>query len=271
MGEQGDFLKIQNVTKIFNKGTDRQVVALDNVSILINEGEFISLIGTSGCGKTTLLRIIAGLDSLYEGTALLEGLPISKPGVDRGVIFQDHRLLPWLTIEKNIGFGLRNKNRKEKATRIQEHINLVGLKGFEKSYPHQVSGGMAQRASIARGLVNNPRILLLDEPLGALDTLTRMYMQKEIERIWKNEIELEQKEKPGKKLTMIMITHDIEEAVYLSDRIIIMSSRPGKIKKVIDVPLARPRDRNSYDFVKIKDQLLEEFQLQAEKYFAYTI
>jgi ABC-type nitrate/sulfonate/bicarbonate transport system ATPase subunit len=263
------FLSLKNLSMIFNKGTNQEVVALQNIDLNITQGEFVSIIGTSGCGKTTLLRIIAGLENEYDGQALLNGNPILKPGLDRGVIFQDHRLLPWLTIEKNIGFGLRDKNKESKSEQIRNHINLVGLKGFEKSFPHQLSGGMAQRAAIARGLINKPRILLLDEPLGALDALTRMHMQKELERIWKKEEQLQTGGNTG--LTMIMITHDVEEAVYLSDRIVIMSSRPGRIKRIVDVPLARPRDRDSYDFLKIKDDLLAEFQLQAEKYFAYTI
>jgi ABC-type nitrate/sulfonate/bicarbonate transport system ATPase subunit len=265
------FVKLSRLTKIFNKGTDHEVTALQDVDLTVAKGEFVSIIGTSGCGKTTLLRIIAGLENEYDGQALLNGVPILKPGLDRGVIFQDHRLLPWLTIEKNVGFGLRTGDKAARAEQIQNHINLVGLKGFEKSLPHQLSGGMAQRAAIARGLVNKPKILLLDEPLGALDALTRMHMQKELERIWKQEEKAEREENVGSALTMIMITHDVEEAVYLSDRIVIMSARPGRIKRIVDVPLARPRDRDSYDFIKIKDELLSEFQLQAEKYFAYTI
>jgi len=143
---------------------------------------------------------------------------------------------------------------------IQEHLELVGLQGFEKSYPHQLSGGMSQRAAIARALVNRPEILFLDEPLGALDALTRMYMQKELDRIWQQE-----------KITMVMVTHDVEEAVYLSDRIVIMSCRPGRIKKIINVPLPKPRDRASYDFGRIKDEVLKEFHLQADEHFAYAI
>ena len=264
-------LNIKSLSMIFDKGTKKAVTALENIDLDIAQGEFISIIGTSGCGKTTLLRIIAGLETGYAGTALLRGAPIEKPGLDRGVIFQDHRLLPWLTIEDNVGFGLRDKDRSARLLQIQNHINLVGLNGFEKSFPHQLSGGMAQRAAIARALINKPQVLLLDEPLGALDTLTRMHMQKELERIWRHEKKLEQEENANAALTMIMITHDIEEAVYLSDRIVIMSSRPGRIKRIVDVPLARPRDRDSYDFITIKDELLAEFQLQAEKHFSYTI
>jgi ABC-type nitrate/sulfonate/bicarbonate transport system ATPase subunit len=163
------------------------------------------------------------------------------------VVFQDHRLLPWLTVEKNVSLGLKDAKKPEARQSVQEHIELVGLKGFEKHYPHQLSGGMSQRAAIARALVNRPEILLLDEPLGALDALTRMYMHQELERIWK------------------------QEAIFLSDKIVVMSSRPGTIKKIIPVPLARPRDRASYDFVKIKEEVLDEFQLHTAHPFSYTI
>jgi ABC-type nitrate/sulfonate/bicarbonate transport system ATPase subunit len=176
------------------------------------------------------------------------------------VVFQDHRLLPWLTIEKNVGLGLKNAKSDESRQTIQEHLELVGLKGFEKHYPHQLSGGMSQRAAIARALVNRPEILLLDEPLGALDALTRMYMHQELERIWNKE-----------GITMIMITHDVEEAIVLSDKIVVMSSRPGTIKKIIPVSLARPRDRASYDFVRIKEEVLAEFHLHTEHPFSYSI
>lgn len=253
-------LELKNVSRAF-ADKKQTVSALEDVNLDIKEGEFISIIGTSGCGKTTLLRIIAGLDTSYNGKALLNGNPIIKPGLDRGVVFQDHRLLPWLSIAENIGFGLHNKSKSERNDIINRHIKIVGLGGFEKSYPSQLSGGMAQRAAIARALVNNPKMLLLDEPLGALDALTRMHMQRELERIWHEE--------PS--LTMIMITHDVEEAVYLSDRIVVMSARPGKIKKIIPVPLARPRDRDNYDFIHIKEELLAEFHLQAKKYFSYSI
>ncbi|MEI7812685.1 MAG: ABC transporter ATP-binding protein [Ignavibacteria bacterium] len=253
-------LKITDLTKIFNDA-EQTVVALKDVNLNVNKGEFISIVGTSGCGKTTLLRIIAGLEKEFQGEAVLDGKAIRTTGIDRGVIFQEHRLLPWLTIEDNVGFGLYKKKRTEKKEIVQKHIDLVGLNSFEKAYPFQLSGGMAQRAAIARALVNQPEVLLLDEPLGALDALTRMYMQQELETIWKKE----------NNLTMIMITHDVEEAVFLSDRIVIMSARPGKIKKIIDVPLPRPRDRDGYDFVKIKEELLAEFHLQADKYFTYSI
>jgi ABC-type nitrate/sulfonate/bicarbonate transport system ATPase subunit len=260
--DQTGTLEINNLTKKFKVNGDATPV-LENINLTVTSGEFISIIGPSGCGKTTLLRLIIGLENSYEGDILLDGTRIKGPGLNRGVVFQDHRLLPWLTVERNVGLGLEGKRsgNGDRKQIVQEHLELVGLQGFEKAHPNQLSGGMAQRAAIARALVNQPEILLLDEPLGALDAMTRMYMQQELEKIWQRE----------KKVTMIMITHDVEEAVYLSDKVVIMSSRPGTIKKIIPVPLARPRDRAGYDFMKLKEEILEEFQLHAEKYFSYAI
>lgn len=260
--EQTGTLEINNLNKRFKVNGDATPV-LKNINLAVKPGEFISIIGPSGCGKTTLLRLIIGLENSFEGEILLDGERIKGPGLNRGVVFQDHRLLPWLSVERNVGLGLEGKRNGsgDRKQIIQEHLELVGLKGFEKAHPGQLSGGMAQRAAIARALVNKPEILLLDEPLGALDALTRMYMQRELEKIWQR----------GKDVTMIMITHDVEEAVYLSDKVVIMSSRPGTIKKIIPVDLARPRDRAAYDFMKLKEEILEEFHLHAEKVFSYAI
>ena len=258
MEKQGT-LHVRNLMKRF-KGRGEDLLALEDINLSVEPGEFISIIGASGCGKTTFLRLVVGLESDYEGDILLDRQKLNGPSLNRGVVFQDHRLLPWLTIEKNVGLGLKETKSPEARKTIQEHIELVGLQGFEKNYPHQLSGGMSQRAAIARALVNRPRILMLDEPLGALDALTRMYMHQELERIWEQE-----------GITMIMVTHDVDEAIYLSDKIVIMSNRPGTIKKIIPVHLARPRDRASYDFVKIKEQVLEEFHLHTEHPFSYTI
>lgn len=257
--ERSGTLEVKNLHKRF-RSRHQELTVLNDINLTVSPGEFISIIGSSGCGKTTFLRLVVGLEKDYEGDILLDGKRLNGPDRNRGVVFQDHRLLPWLTIEKNVGLGL--KNAKDDAARrtVQEHIELVGLKGFEKHYPHQLSGGMSQRAAIARALVNRPEILLLDEPLGALDALTRMYMHQELERIWKQE-----------GITMIMITHDVEEAIFLSDKIVVMSSRPGTIRKIIPVPLARPRDRASYDFIRIKEEVLEEFHLHTEHPFSYSI
>jgi ABC-type nitrate/sulfonate/bicarbonate transport system ATPase subunit len=252
-------LQIKDVNKTYRVKND-DISILEDINLGVSKGEFVSVIGASGCGKTTLLRLLVGLEGDYQGEILLNGERLNGPSINRGIVFQNHRLLPWLTIEKNIGLGLKNGKSAESRKTIHEHVELVGLTGFEKSYPHQLSGGMSQRAAIARALVNRPEILLLDEPLGALDALTRMYMQQELDRIWRQE-----------ETTMIMVTHDVEEAVYLSDRIVIMSCRPGRIKRIIPVPLARPRDRASYDFIRIKEEVLKEFHLQAEEHFAYAI
>lgn len=241
-------VKISNVHKSF-KIDGATVEVLDNISLDFERGEFVSIVGASGCGKSTLLRIIAGFESVSEGEITLDGKVITKPSIESGMVFQESRLFPWLTAEKNIDFGISRKiSKSEKKKTVQEHIDLVGLKGFEKALPKQLSGGMQQRVSIARGLINNPQLLLLDEPFGALDAITRINMQNEILRIWEAE-----------KKTMIMVTHDVDEAIYLGDKVIVMSSRPGKIRKVIPIDLPRPRDRSSAQFISIRKEIYKEF------------
>ncbi|WP_378953565.1 ABC transporter ATP-binding protein [Pelosinus sp. sgz500959] len=257
---EGANIIVKNVNKNF-KTKNKEVNALQNVNLHIQKGEIISIIGSSGCGKSTLLRIIAGLDVEYDGDVQLNGQRIVGPGIDRGIVFQEHRLFPWLTVEENIAFGLQSVPVADAKQTIKEHIELVGLQGFEKSYPHQLSGGMAQRASIARALVNRPQVLILDEPFGALDALTKMQMQQEVLRIWEVE-----------KMTMILVTHDIDEAVFLGDRVIVMSGGPGRIKKNIPVELPRPRDRNSYEFSQFRKIVYQEFFAeQQQQPFAYVI
>ncbi len=241
------YLKLEHVNKFYEKdGAAFQV--LDDISFDVKEGEFICIVGASGCGKSTLLRAIAGLDPKHEGSISLNGEAITRPEKTRGMVFQEHRLFPWLTVEKNIGYVLNSGSKAQKKALVQEHIELVGLKGFEKAYPKQLSGGMAQRAGIARALVNQPEILLLDEPFGALDAFTKIQMQKEVKRIQKQD---------GK--TMILVTHDIDEAVFLADRIIVMSARPGRIKKIVNVELPEPRNRNTIDFLDIRKIIYNEF------------
>lgn len=244
--EQGN-LAIRNVSKKFNV-TNGTLDVLKEVNFSVVPGEFVSIVGASGCGKSTLLRLIVGLDSDYSGDILLDGNAISGTSLDRGIVFQEHRLLPWLTVEDNVGLGLESSGQSaaERKRIVHEHIRLVGLAGFEEAYPHQLSGGMAQRAAIARGLVNRPEILLLDEPLGALDALTRIYLQEELLRIWEQE-----------KTTMILVTHDVEEAIFLSDKIVVMQARPGAIREVLPVELPRPRDRASHEFADVKRQILD--------------
>jgi ABC-type nitrate/sulfonate/bicarbonate transport system ATPase subunit len=242
-------IEIKQLTKHYEvKGKPLKV--LDDISLSIKPGEFISIVGSSGCGKSTLLRLLIGLESGYEGEILLDGQRIQGTSLDRGIVFQEHRLFPWLTVEQNVGLGLLNApgTQAAKDKSVQEHISLVGLKGFEKAYPYQLSGGMSQRVAIARALVNRPEVLLLDEPFGALDALTRTRLQQELQRIWQAE-----------GITAILVTHDVEEAVYLGDRVVVMQPRPGRIRRVVDVPLARPRDRVSAEFTAIKDDVLSEF------------
>ncbi len=243
---QKNILEIKKVQKIFHT-KDKDVEAIRNVDLNVKEGEFISIIGASGCGKTTLLRLIAGLERDYSGDILLDGKRVEKAGLDRGVIFQDHRLLPWLTVEDNLTLGLEG-TKKELQDQVKEYLHKVDLDNFEKVYPGQLSGGMAQRVSIARALMRHPRILLLDEPLGALDALTKMNMQVEISKIWEEE-----------KTTMIMVTHDIDEAIYLGDRVVVMRPRPAEVDEIINIELPRPRLRSSSDFAFYRNQIINIF------------
>lgn len=240
-------LIVNNLSKVFE--VNKIVVSvLDNVNIEIQSGEFICIVGRSGCGKSTLLKIIAGLLDCNAGSVKLGGKVIQEPDIDLGMIFQEHRLLPWLTIKENVALGLHNISREKKNFIISKYLELVNLTGFENAYPHQLSGGMAQRASIARSLVNNPKVLLLDEPFGALDALTRIQMQKEILKIWEKE-----------KATMILVTHDIDEAIYLGDRVVVMSSRPGTILDIFQISLPRPRDRAGPLFSNLKTEIYSYF------------
>jgi sulfonate transport system ATP-binding protein len=240
-------LEIKELYKAFSVN-GKTVPVLNDINLGIRKGEFVSIVGHSGCGKSTILKIIAGLVEYSRGTVSLDGKSINGPGLERGMIFQDHRLLPWLTVQENIALGLYEYKGRELRNIVGRHIELVSLGGFEAAYPHQLSGGMAQRAAIARALVHNPDILLLDEPFGALDALTRIQLQQEVLRIWEKE-----------KTTMILVTHDIDEAIYLSDRVIVLSNRPARIQKTVKVDLARPRDRNSYDFSLLRKNVYQEF------------
>jgi len=254
-----EYLKIDKLSKSFIVDGE-QLKVLNNINLSIKSGEFICIVGSSGCGKSTLLRIISGLETEYSGDVILNNKRIVKPGLDRGFVFQEPRLFPWLTIEGNLMYALQEKNKQEKKNNVKKHIELVGLEGFENVYPHQLSGGMAQRASIARALINRPDILLLDEPFGALDAFTKIQMQKEMLRIHSAE-----------KSTMILVTHDIDEAVYLADRIIVMSSRPGSIKEILPVNLTRPRNRNSKDFLSLRKLIYDNFFTDEEVTDDYAI
>jgi len=240
---------VQQVTKSFPAPDDplarRQ--ALGDISLSIAPGELVSLVGPSGCGKSTLLRLIAGLEAPDSGELLIGSEPINKPSAERGLVFQDPNLFPWLTVRRNIEAGLvARRVLHEKRNEVDEFMRLVGLQGFADAYPYHLSGGMAQRVALARALINHPKVLLLDEPLGALDAFTRMRMQDEVLRLWEN-----------RRTTMLLVTHDIDEAIYMSDRIMIMTQPPGRIDRVITNALARPRDRSSSEFLQLRSDILE--------------
>ncbi len=239
-------LEIRQLSKSFPVDGKRLEV-LRNINLNIRPGEFVSIVGSSGCGKSTLLRLLVGLDDEHEGQLLLDGRKLEGTSLDRGIVFQEHRLFPWLNVRQNVALGLLNAEapEDEKARSVQEHIELVGLKGFENALPHQISGGMSQRVAIARALVNRPRVLLMDEPFGALDALTRTHLQQELQRIWAAE-----------GLTTVLVTHDVDEAVYLSDRIVVLQPRPGRVREVIDVTLPRPRVRTSFAYTQVRDRVL---------------
>ena len=242
--EEDIILEIQDVNRIY-KDAETETVALSDINFQVKRGEFISIIGASGCGKTTLLRLIAGLDKPQQGSLKLNGNTISGADPKRGYVFQQGGLFEWLTVEQNIAAGLKARHvYKENKDRIPEFVEMVGLSGFEKVYPHQISGGMAQRVAIARSLINDPEVLLLDEPMGALDNFTRADLQDKI---------LEIRKKTG--ATMILVTHDVDEALYLSDRIVIMTPRPGRISEVIDVNIHHPRYRNGPDYIELREKL----------------
>jgi sulfonate transport system ATP-binding protein len=233
-------LVLRGVGKTFSTGRQR-VPVLDGLDLNVAAGEIVTLIGGSGTGKSTLLRIIAGLERADRGTVRLGTRSIDRPGRDRGMVFQDPRLLPWLTVRGNIAFGLGGGAKSDHRRAVDDHIRLVGLSGFEDAYPSQLSGGMAQRVGLARAMVNRPQVLLLGEPFGALDALTRLQMQSETLRLWQAE-----------RCTMVLVTHDIDEAIYLGDRVVVLSGRPGKIGAIYPVPLARPRDRSDPVFGQLR-------------------
>ncbi|UCR87340.1 ABC transporter ATP-binding protein [Pseudomonas chlororaphis] len=226
-----------------------ELEAIREFNLEIAEGEFVAIVGSSGCGKSTLLRLLIGLDTQFRGEIRVDGKAVNGIGGERGIVFQEHRLFPWLTVEENIGLGLVNEalSAAERQTRIADFIELVGLTDFTRAYPHQLSGGMAQRVAIARGLVASPRILLLDEPFGALDALTRQQMQDELLAI-----------RERARITTVLVTHDVEEAIFLADRVVVMEPRPGRIKRVVEIALPHPRQRSSFDFHQLREELLHE-------------
>ncbi|WP_297532333.1 ABC transporter ATP-binding protein [Thalassolituus sp.] len=236
------------------KGLNKQfgeVTALKDINLKIHKREFVCVIGPSGCGKSTLIRILAGLEQASSGQVLLNGEPVTEPGPERGMVFQGYTLFPWLTVKKNIMFGLLESgyDKGTAESEAREWINLIGLTKFENSYPHQLSGGMKQRVAIARALANRPKVLLMDEPFGALDAQTRAKMQAYLLEIWKN-IDI----------TVFFITHDLDEAVYLADRILVLKANPGEVQEIVEVPVPQPRSPDQFmnpEFLATKQHIEE--------------
>ncbi len=242
---------IRHLSKSFTLN-GKPLPVLSDVNLNIRSGESLAIVGASGSGKTTLLRILAGLDSADGGEVLIDGKAVRGVGAERAVIFQEPRLLPWLTVLENVAFGLDTSGvgREEAKSRARRYVQLVGLQSFENAYPRQLSGGMAQRVGIARALAVQPEILLLDEPLGALDAMTKISMQQELTRIWRDE-----------DVTTILVTHDLEEAIYLADRILILPREKNAAPRLIEIDLPRPRDRSAPEFVRHREELLNLFGL----------
>lgn len=244
-------VSVRDLSKSFVLNGQRLRVLRD-LNIDIRSGEALAIVGPSGCGKTTLLRVLAGLEQPDKGTVLIDGHPMQGVGTERAIIFQEPRLLPWLTVLANVAFGLEVRGilRDDAEARARHYIRLVGLTEFETAYPRQLSGGMAQRVGIARALTVQPEILLLDEPLGALDAMTKLTMQEELSRIWREE-----------KVTMVLVTHDLEEAIYLADRVLVMPKGTGNTPLLVEIDLSRPRERAEPQFVALRRRLMGEFGL----------
>ena len=250
-------VSIQAVSRVFETAKGQRTQALQPVDFEVRDNDFVTILGPSGCGKSTLLRIVAGLDHATSGRVLLDGVPVEGPGADRGMVFQSYTLFPWLTIEQNIRFGLRERGMLESAQkeRAAYFIAKVGLRGFEQHFPKQLSGGMQQRTAIARALANDPKILLMDEPFGALDNQTRVLMQELLLGIWESE-----------RKTVLFVTHDIDEAIFMANRVAVFSARPGRIKTELAVDLPHPRHytiKTSPEFMDLKARLTEEIRAES--------
>ena len=243
-------LIFENVSKSFLRtDSDGLTHALTDINMTIEDGEFVCIVGPSGCGKSTLLRLIAGLIVPTTGSITLSGKKVEGTDSDRGMVFQKPTLFPWLTVGENVGFSA-NLNKQNNEKEVDRLLEKVGLMEFKNSYPHQLSGGMAQRVSLIRTMINKPNVFLLDEPLGALDAFTRMNMQDELIKLWQEN-----------KHIMIMVTHDVDEAIYLSNKVVIMEPRPGRIKKILDLDLDYPRNRTSKEFTDYRNEILETLNI----------
>jgi sulfonate transport system ATP-binding protein len=251
-------LEINQVSKTFINENE-WIHVLDNIDLSVKEGEFLTIIGPSGCGKSTLLKLVAGLDLNFEGDILVGDQEVNGPSKDRGFIFQEHRLFPWLNVEKNIAGNLSLKNP-DIQKRVDDLITLVNLKGFEKAYPRQLSGGMSQRVAIARALLRNPEVLLLDEPFGALDAFTRSHLQEALLEIWEEN-----------QTTMVLVTHDIDEAIFLSSKVVVMDAKPGRVKAIVPIDLPYPRRRTGKSFQEFRTVILNHLEHKVEEVEDWTI
>lgn len=242
-------VRVERVSQMF-RGGEQPVSVLDDVSLEIREGELVCLLGPSGCGKSTLLNILAGFLQPTSGRVLIDGVPVTAPDRRRVFVFQERGVFPWLTVEGNIAFGLGDLSSDERRQRIAHYVALVGLSGFERAYPHELSGGMKQRLEVARALAVNPDILFLDEPFGALDSITRLLMRSELLRIWEAE-----------KKTIVFVTHDIDESVQLADRVVVMSARPAHISRTVEIDIPHARDLSSRRYIELRDAIFEQIGL----------
>ncbi|HLH04570.1 MAG TPA: ABC transporter ATP-binding protein [Bryobacteraceae bacterium] len=242
-------MSVEHVDMTFTRdGSDMRV--LDDINLEIADGEFICLLGPSGCGKSTLLSAMAGFLTPTRGEIRIDGEAVRGPDPRRIFVFQERGVFPWLTVEGNIGFGLYNLPRAERERRIARYVEMVGLKGFEKTYPAELSGGMKQRLEVARALAVNPDLLLLDEPFGALDSITRLVMRRELLRIWEAE-----------RKTVVFVTHDIDEAVQLADRVVVMSARPARVQQIVEIDIEHPRDLSSPRYLELRDGIFQQIGL----------
>ncbi|HJJ29838.1 MAG TPA: ABC transporter ATP-binding protein [Methanocorpusculum sp.] len=244
------WVKVEDATKTFSSRKG-DVTALSHVNLEVHDGEFVCLLGPSGCGKTTLLRMIGGLDVPTSGTVSIDGKIVDGPSPKMTMVFQEYSLYPWRTVAENVGFGLEMTGvpKEQRTIEVNKRLALVGLAGFADSYPFELSGGMRQRAAVARALATDPAVMLMDEPFGALDAQTRNKMQRELLQIWDET-----------KKTILFVTHSVDEAVYLSDKIVILTPRPGRIHKIYENPLPRPRDRTGVEFARLRKDVLTEIE-----------
>lgn len=232
-------------------GEEKGVQVLDGIDLTVAAGEFVCLVGASGCGKTTLLNVVGGFLRADEGEVLIDGRAVRGPDPRRIFVFQERGVFPWLTVEGNVGFGLAALPAAERAARVRHFIELVGLQGFERAYPHELSGGMKQRAEVARALAVDPDMLFLDEPFGALDSITRLTLRRELLRIWQ----------AAERKTILFVTHDIEEAVQLADRVVVLTQRPARVRRIVEIDIPHPRDLSSRRYLELRDGIFAEIGL----------